>query len=159
MGGMKNMDWLRVGGIVLGMIAWGGGVALAQSAAAAPAGTPDVLSQAEAFPVEQMTVRRTANGGESRNVVRGVLKTGEAVAVHESMQPAGAEPNPAHRIEHSEFIVVTEGTVEFDHDGRSERVGAGGVIYVAYGTMHRLRNVGNGPAKYVVVAIGGDTKK
>jgi len=62
MGGMKNIDRSRVGGIVLGMIVWGGGVVLAQGAAA-PAGSPDVLSQAEAFLVEQMTARKTANVG------------------------------------------------------------------------------------------------
>lgn len=159
---MRDRNRLWAGSVLLGLVA-GGIVALAQSAAqpaaAQSAAAAGVLSQAQAFPVEQMTARKTANGGESRNVVRGVLKTGESVAVHESMQPAGAEPNPAHRIEHSEFIVVQQGTVEFEHDGRSERVGPGGVIYVAFGTMHRLRNVGEGPAKYVVVAIGGDTKK
>jgi quercetin dioxygenase-like cupin family protein len=37
-------------------------------------------------------------------------------------------------------------------------VGAGGVIFVAFGTKHRARNVGDGPAKYLVVAIGGDTR-
>jgi mannose-6-phosphate isomerase-like protein (cupin superfamily) len=55
--------------------------------------------------------------------------------------------------------VVQEGTVAFEHDGKSEKVGPGGVIYVAFGTMHRVRNVGDGPAKYFVVQIGGDTKK
>jgi mannose-6-phosphate isomerase-like protein (cupin superfamily) len=35
-------------------------------------------------------------------------------------------------------------------------VAAGGVIYVAYGTRHTVKNVGNGPARYFVVAIGGD---
>ena len=54
---------------------------------------------------------------------------------------------------------MREGTVQFEHDGKAEEVGPGGVIYVAFGTMHRLRNVGNVPAKYVVIAIGGDTKR
>ena len=135
-----------------------GGTALAQNAAA-PQASPDVLSQARAFPFDQMTAHQTANGGEIRNVVQGVLKTGEGVAVHESMLPVGMSPNPGHTIQHSEFIVVQDGTLEFDHDGKSEKVGPGGVIYVAFGTMHKMKNVGNVPAKYVVIAIGGDTKK
>ncbi len=49
--------------------------------------------------------------------------------------------------------------MEFDHDGKAERAGPGGIIYVAYGTLHRVRNVGNSPATYVVIQIGGDTKK
>jgi hypothetical protein len=30
---------------------------------------------------------------------------------------------------------------------------------VALGTMHTVKNVGDVPAKYVVVAVGGDVKK
>ena len=152
---MKNMvGW----SVVLAFVAVCGGTAGAQSAAA-PQAAPNVLSQAKAFPFDQMTARQTASGGESRNVVHGVLKTGEGVAVHESMLPVGMSPNLGHSIQHSEFIVVQDGMLKFDHDGKSEKVGPGGVIYVAFGTTHKLVNVGNVPAKYVVIAIGGDIKK
>ncbi len=110
------------------------------------------------FRFSEMPARRNANGSESRDVARGALATGEHVAVHESVQPAGVAPNPAHRIEHTEFICVREGVLEFMHDGRSERAEAGDVILVAKGTMHGLRNVGEGPASYFVVAIGGDVQ-
>ena len=70
----------------------------------------------------------------------------------------GTPPSPAHTIEHSEFILVTEGTLEITHDGKTERANAGGVIYVAYGTLHQARNAGPGPVKYTVIAIGGDAK-
>ena len=156
---MKNMVRLQVWGFLFAFVALSCRVNRAQSATgSAQASGADVLSQAEVFPHGKMTVRRMTNGGESEDVVHGTLKTGEVVAVHESMQPVGIKPNAAHRIEHSEFIVVREGTVQFEHDGKAEEVGPGGVIYVAFGTMHRLRNVGNVPAKYVVIAIGGDTK-
>jgi quercetin dioxygenase-like cupin family protein len=111
------------------------------------------------FVLEEMPVRKTANGGESWDVMHGALATGEVVGVHESEQPAGATPVPLHTIQHSELIVVREGTLGFEHDGKVEKVGPGGVIYVAMGTLHRLKNVGDGPAKYVVVAVGGDVKK
>ena len=100
-----------------------------------------------------------ANGGESADFVRGILATGESVNLHESVLPAGVAPNPLHRINHSEFILIREGEVDFEHDGKMERVGPGDAIYVAYGTVHTLHNVGKGPAKYFVVGIGGDTKK
>lgn len=122
-------------------------------------GGDKVLSQAQVFPVDGMTMRKMPNGGESRDVVRGALVTGEAVGVHESVLPVGSVPNPQHVIQHSELILVQEGTVEFEHGEKAERVGAGGVIYVALGTMHTLKNVGDVPAKYFVVAIGGDMKK
>jgi quercetin dioxygenase-like cupin family protein len=56
-------------------------------------------------------------------------------------------------------IVVEEGTLEFEHDGNAERAGAGSVIYVAFGTLHAAKNVGDDAARYVVIQIGGDTRK
>jgi mannose-6-phosphate isomerase-like protein (cupin superfamily) len=117
------------------------------------------LSQAKVYTADAAVVRKSANGSESSSVLRGLLSSGESVAVHESTQPVGAEPVALHPIQHSELIVIREGDVMFDHDGRSEKAGPGDVIYVALGTVHRVRNVGSVPAKYVVVAIGGDTKK
>ena len=135
--------------------------------ACAPARTPavaqtagaDPLAAARVFSYAEMTPKTAPNGAVGRFVVQGTLATGERVSVHETMQPAGAKPNPAHKIEHSELILVQEGTLEFLHDGKSERADAGSVIYVAYGTLHAVRNIGNGPAKYVVIQIGGDTGK
>jgi len=91
-------------------------------------------------------------------MLEGVLATGEAIALHESLQPAGSAPNPPHTIQHSERILVQEGTLLFEHEGRSERVGPGGVIFVATGSRHAARNVGDGTAKYLVIAMGGDTR-
>ena len=154
---MKNIGRLRLWTVLLGGLFWGGGMVSAQSIPAAASKASASLAQAKVFSFDQMPVRTMANGGESRGIVQGVLATGESVGLHESMQPVGSVPNPAHRIEHSEFIVVREGTLEFDHDGKAEKVGPGGVIYVAFGTLHQVKNVGEVPAKYVVVAIGGDT--
>ena len=116
------------------------------------------LSQSEVFSPDQMPVTTKPNGAKSWNILHGVLATGEAISVHESLQPAGIAPSPPHAIQHSELILVREGTLLFEHDGKSERVGPGGVILVSFGTTHDAKNVGDGPARYVVVAIGGDTK-
>jgi mannose-6-phosphate isomerase-like protein (cupin superfamily) len=124
----------------------------------APA-TPTTLSQSKVFPFDQMPVRKMANGGESRDVLRGTLTTGEIVAVHESEQLTGTPPNPLHTIQHSEIIVIMQGTVIFEHDGKSDKLGPGGVILVTPGTQHSIHNVGEDTAKYCVVQIGGDTKK
>jgi mannose-6-phosphate isomerase-like protein (cupin superfamily) len=154
---MKNIGSLRVWSVLLGGLALSAGMGLAQSALTIPSKASASLAQAKVFPFDQMPTKKMANGGESRSIVQGALATGESVALHESMLPVGSVPNPAHRIEHSEFIVVREGTLEFDHDGSTETVGPGGVIYVAFGTLHRVKNVGDVPAKYIVIAIGGDT--
>ena len=146
----------------LAVLLFGCGIVNPQTAAPAastPSAAQNPLASAGIFPYGQMAVRKTANGTESRNAFTGTLATGETVAVHESMQPVGTPPVELHRIDHSELIVVQEGTVAFEHDGKEERVGPGGLVYVALGTVHRVRNVGDVPAKYVVIAIGGDTKK
>jgi quercetin dioxygenase-like cupin family protein len=132
---------------------------LLPSLAAAQTAPTNPLATARVFPYDQMTAKTAPNGAVGRSVFTGTLATGEAVGVHETMQPAGMAPNPAHRIQHSEIIVVEEGTLEFDHDGKAERAGAGSIIYVAPGTLHTVKNVGEGPAKYAVIQIGGDMKK
>jgi XRE family transcriptional regulator, regulator of sulfur utilization len=140
-------------------IATAAAIAFVCMAAHAQNATPNQLASARVFSFAQMTAKTAPNGAVSRRMFNGTLATGESVAVHESMQPADTKPNPPHRIHHSEIIVVEQGTVEFDHDGKSERAGPGGIIYVALGTLHTIKNAGDGPAKYVVIQIGGDTKK
>jgi len=150
---MKNLVWWVA---LFGVVGMGCGMAKAQ--VAAPAGG-NALAHSGVFGFDQMPVRKSVNGAESRDVVHGELATGEVVGVHESMQPAGAVPVVLHTIQHSELIMVQEGTVGFEHDGIVDKVGAGGVIYVALGTLHRIKNVGDGPAKYFVVQVGGDSRK
>ncbi len=117
-----------------------------------------MLSHSKVFSFAAAPQRKMANGGEARDMLIGTLKSGETVRLHESMQPEGASPNPAHAIEHSEFIVVQEGRLAFLHDGVVEEAGPGDVVYVAFGTMHQVKNIGKSPAKYAVVSIGGDIK-
>ncbi len=135
---------------------------------ASPANPPNIpasnppnnpLAASRVFAYDDMTAKTAPSGAVSRRALMGTLATGEAIAVHETMQPAGTAPNPAHRIQHSELILVEEGTLDYTHDGKTERAGAGSIIYVAFGTLHQVKNVGDSPAKYVVFQIGGDTGK
>jgi len=126
-----------------------------------PASNPpnNPLAASRVFAYDDMPVKTAPGGAVSRRALTGTLATGEAISVHETLQPAGTAPNPAHRIQHSELILVEEGTLDYTHDGKTERANAGSIIYVALGTVHSVRNVGDGPAKYVVIQIGGDTGK
>jgi quercetin dioxygenase-like cupin family protein len=123
------------------------------------AATPNVLTQARVYTLDQIPPRKMANGGQSRDILRGTLPTGEVIGVHESEQLAGTPPNPLHTIQHTEVIVVIQGTIVFEHDGKSEKAGPGDILYVAKGTEHAVRNAGQDTAKYCVVQIGGDTRK
>lgn len=129
------------------------------SAIAAAQTTENPLATARVFKYDQQPARTAPNGTETHVIFKGTLATGETVGAHASMQPAGTVPSKLHVIHHSEFIVIVQGTVEFYHDGRVERAGPDSILYVAEGTEHAVKNIGDGPAKYVVIQVGGDTKK
>ncbi|MDP9049410.1 MAG: cupin domain-containing protein [Acidobacteriota bacterium] len=115
-----------------------------------------VLSTPRAFRFEDLPVVKTANG-ETRAVIRGVLPTGEAVEMHETRLLPGHMPHPPHQHKHSEFMLVREGEMEFENDGKPERVGPGGVMFATSNIMHGLKNVGTTTANYFVIAIGRET--
>ncbi len=120
---------------------------------AAPAAEEPLLSVQRSFRFEDLPVKQGPNG-ESRAVMHGVLPTGEAVEVHETTLLPGHMPHPPHKHPHSELMLIREGTLEFENDGKPERVGPGSVVFAASNVMHGLKNIGETNASYFVVAIG-----
>jgi mannose-6-phosphate isomerase-like protein (cupin superfamily) len=118
----------------------------------------NVLSQSETFSYDQLPVTPLPNGGTMRKVISGVLVTGEYIEVHESMLPPGKMPHPPHRHRNSEILFIREGKLEFLNDGKPEPVGPGGVVFTASNVLHGLKNIGDVPATYFVIAIGRPTE-
>jgi quercetin dioxygenase-like cupin family protein len=154
---MKNLNRRDLCVALSAFAAMGGAAVEAQVAGTQAPSGENVLSHSETFPFDKLPVKHSANGGASRAVVHGVLATGEAVEMHETTLPPGQMPHPPHKHRHSEFMMVREGELEFDNDGKPERVGPGGVIFAASEVMHGLKNVGDVNANYFVIAIGKES--
>ena len=108
-----------------------------------------------AFSFNDLQPRANKNGsGEVRNIVKGSTPTGEQVEIHETMLQPGASPHPPHRHKHSEFWLIREGTVEITINGKHYQLGAGSAAFAASNDEHGIKNIGNVPANYFVVAIG-----
>jgi quercetin dioxygenase-like cupin family protein len=150
---MKNLGHLDRREVLVAMSAF----AALGFAAEAGAETEPVLSQSETFEFGKLPVKTAANGNASRDVTHGTLTTGEYVGVHETALAPGMMPHPAHRHRNSEFIMVREGTVEFNNDGKVTRVGPGGMNFNASNVLHSMTNVGDTTAHYFVVEIGRTT--
>ena len=124
-------------------------------AAEGQAAATKVLSDQRVYRYDELTVKPGENGFEGRAVVQGTLPTGEFVEIHESVLGPGQQPHLPHRHTHSEMILIREGSLEYENDGKPEPpAGPGDIIFTASMRLHGLKNVGTVPAKYFVVAVG-----
>ena len=149
---MKEINRRELGFALSAFAALGGLSAEAQSETSAGEG-PKLVHSA-LFSFDELPVKTSSNGMTTRAVVRGTLATGEYIEVHESMLPPGQMPHPPHRHTHSELLLIREGKLQVESDGERGIVNPGGVIFTASGVLHSLKNVGDGPARYFVVAVG-----
>ena len=127
--------------------------ALGQDPAAKPKPQAPVLPTS-ALSYDQLPVRITSTGGESRAILKGQLATGEELEMHHTSLQAGKMPHAGHRHVYAEVWLLREGTVEFTANDKSTRLGPGSVAYVSSNDFHSIKNVGDTVAHYFVLAIG-----
>ena len=87
-------------------------------------------------------------------MLKGKLVTGESLEAHETTLPPGGSPHPPHRHAHSEMWLIREGTVDITVNNNTTRLGPGSVGFVSSNDEHGIKNAGETPASYFVVAIG-----
>jgi len=115
---------------------------------------PGVL-QSKAYPFEELKGRQTPTI-KSYQILTGDTHSGYLLDLHESELPAGMSPHPPHRHVHEELLFIREGEVEVTINGQSRRLGPGSCAFIASNDLHGYRNSGTAPAKYFVLALGGD---
>lgn len=104
------------------------------------------------FDWNSIPVKQTATGS-SRQFLRSRTATLDELEIHVTTLNPGQMPHPPHRHGHEEVLVVKQGTLEALINGEWKRVGPGSVIFYASNVLHGLRNVGNEPAIYHVIAF------
>jgi quercetin dioxygenase-like cupin family protein len=130
--------------------------ALAAEAGAAPVSENALasdLTQCKAFPFEKLPIRYSDGGAPTRDIAKGRVSTGELIELHETTVEPGKMPHPAHQHPHEEFILIREGTVEFEYNGEKHLLGPGSVGYTAPNQMHGFHNAGSTPASYFIFSL------
>ena len=120
-----------------------------------PAQTPKAPAPAEkllsdVFDWEKLAVTPTPKGSR-RNVFDGSTATVDKLHCHVTTLNPGEKSGEASKHLQEEVIVVKEGTVEANWDGKSKTGGPGSVIFFAAGATTFLRNAGTTPCTYVVI--------
>ncbi|WP_442888279.1 cupin domain-containing protein [Congregicoccus parvus] len=92
----------------------------------------------------------TANG-----LVRPILDTAtrtlDRLEAHVSTVEAGRASHAAHRHADEELVFVQHGTLEVTIGDTTHTAQAGSLVFFASGELHGMRNIGEGPATYLVV--------
>ncbi len=78
-------------------------------------------------------------------------RTGGAYALIETMVLPGGGPLPHVHHREDEAFYVLEGELRFHVDGRDLDAGAGSWVTLARGSLHHFRNVGDHPARMLIV--------
>lgn len=126
---------------------------VAGSAGAQPSSAPASSTPTRTFPYEELPVKKN---GENRSlqVLDGITQSGFHFDMHETELGPGLAPHPPHHHEHEEMLMIRQGLIEVTVSGKSTRLGAGSVAYIASNEEHGWKNVGDTRAAYFVIAFG-----
>ncbi len=89
--------------------------------------------------------------GQRRNVFDAPTATLDRLHGHITTLNPGENTGPLHRHPQEELVIIKEGTVEVNIDGRKQIAGPGAIVYFAVNENENMTNVGTTPATYLVL--------
>ena len=93
------------------------------------------------------------NGNASVPIATASRGASEVSVIRQRQQPGGF--NPSHTHDREEVLVVLEGSLGVTTEGEMHTLHAGDTIVVPAHTPHQLRNAGDEPAEWLLVAPAG----
>jgi XRE family transcriptional regulator, regulator of sulfur utilization len=96
-------------------------------------------------------VRAKTRTGERRDVFDAPTGTLDRLHGHITTLNPGENTGPLHRHPQEELVIIREGTVEVNIDGRKEVAGPGAIVYFGVNENENMTNVGRTPATYLVL--------
>jgi XRE family transcriptional regulator, regulator of sulfur utilization len=89
--------------------------------------------------------------GQRREVFDAPTATLDRLHGHITTLNPGENTGPLHRHPQEELVIIKEGTVEVNIDGRKQVVGPGSIVFFAVNENENMTNVGSTPATYLVI--------
>jgi mannose-6-phosphate isomerase-like protein (cupin superfamily) len=128
-------------------------VVVAASAAAGSLATLTAQKKVVHSTVFQWTTTETKPNawGAVRQVMRDPTPTLDELEIHISTLDPGKSSHAPHQHKNEELLVLKEGTVETFQNGKTTKVGTGGIIFQSSNEMHNVTNIGQTPATYYVI--------
>ena len=91
----------------------------------------------------------------SHAIFDGLIHTGFRIEAHETELGPGQEPHPPHHHVHEEMMMIVNGTLDFTVNGKTTRLGPGGLGFAGSNDEHGVKNPStDAKARYFVVAFG-----
>lgn len=89
--------------------------------------------------------------GQRRDVFDAPTATLDKLHGHITTLNPGENTGPLHRHPQEELVIIKEGTIEVNIDGRKQVVGPGSIVFFAVNENENMTNVGKTPATYLVL--------
>jgi XRE family transcriptional regulator, regulator of sulfur utilization len=89
--------------------------------------------------------------GQRRDVFDAPTGTLDRLHGHITTLNPGENTGPLHRHPQEELVIIKEGTVEVNIDGRKQMAGAGSIVFFGVNENENMTNVGQTPATYLVL--------